>query len=204
MAINNAALDEAQQVPRRSGFLSSIGGPQFVAAQVFTIAATVLGVYLAGYVGFQRTLEYDRYVKAQQQADLLNALHAELNDNMSRVKEFAEKIDPSGAQRPGEWPRLRLFVWNAAGQTQAAFDIPPKALSGMQSFYAETNEALNNPGAREWFKTSNSFFAYDRTQFKETLMRNVNEAESVLLPELQSGAASSAQLIEKYSLVGRR
>jgi hypothetical protein len=199
MAMNNAALDEAQRTPEKFGLMESIGGPQFIIAQLFTIAATVLGVYLAGYVGFQRTLEYDRYVKAQQQTDLLNAVYAELRDNAVRIKQFADKIEPSGATNPGEFPRLRLYVWNAAGQTTSAFDIPPEALSGMQAVYDEIGETLNNPRAREWFRTSSSFFASDRNGMKEALMRNVRMAEGTLMPALQNAAASSAELITKYS-----
>jgi hypothetical protein len=199
MTLNNAALDEAQRTAEKFSFLERVGGPQFIVAQLFTIAATVLGVYLAGYVGFQRTLEYDRYVKAQQQSDLLNAVYAELRDNTARVKDFANRIEPAGGGAIGEWPRLRLFVWNAAGQTTSAFDIPPEALSGMQALYDEVGETLNNAGAREWFKTSNSFFIPDRTRFKETLLRNVKVAETALLPALQKAASASAALITKYS-----
>ncbi|WP_088345639.1 MULTISPECIES: hypothetical protein [Rhodomicrobium] len=201
MTLNNAALDEAQRTPEKFSILESIGGPQFIVAQLFTIAATVLGVYLAGYVGFQRTLEYDRYVKAQQQSDLLTAVYAELKDNVARVNEFAGRIDPSGAESVGEWPRLRLFVWNAAGQTTSAFDIPPVALSGMQALYDEVGETLGNPRAREWFKTSSNFFSSDRMRMKETLLRNVRNAETLLLPALQQAAAASGDLITKYRQV---
>jgi len=203
MAINNSALDEATRTPEKFGILDSIGGPQFIAAQIFTIAATVLGVYLAGYVGFQRTLEYDRFQKAQQQTELLNAVHAELRDNMARIKEFVNRIDPTGATDEGEWPRLRLYVWKAAGQTSAAFDIPPVALSGMQNAYEEIGETLGNPRAKEWFRGSNSFFFSDRSRFKDTLDKNVKLAESTLLPALQSAIASSSELISKYTEVGR-
>ena len=200
MAINNAALDEAQRTPERFGFIESMGGPQFIIAQLFTIAATILGVYLAGYVGFQRTLEYDRYTKAQQQTDLLNAVYAELKDNANRVREFAGRIDPSGAENVGEWPRLRLYVWNAAGQTTSAFDIPPEALSGLQAFYDETGETLTNPRAREWFRTSNTFFASDKIRMKEYLLKHVKIAETTLLPALQNAAAASEELITKYGV----
>src|ERR1700676_1275204 len=74
--MTNVQTDGQKEVvrePKFEGILKAIGGPQFLAAQFFTILATILGVYLAGYVGFQRTLEYDRFVKAQQQSDLLTA-----------------------------------------------------------------------------------------------------------------------------------
>jgi len=203
MALNNAALDEAQRTPEKFGLMESLGGPQFIVAQLFTIAATVLGVYLAGYVGFQRTLEYDRYVKAQQQSDLLNAVYSELKDNANRVRDFANRIDPTGAESVGEWPRLRLFVWRAAGQTTSAFDIPPEALAGMQEFYDETGEALTSPSVREWFKSRNAFFGPDKTRMKDALLRHVKIAETALLPALQKASATSSELTTKYGQVGR-
>jgi hypothetical protein len=197
MTLNNAALDEATRTPEKFGFLDHIGGPQFIAAQIFTILATILGVYLAGYVGFQRTLEYDRYTKAQQQADVINAIQAELKENAARVKEFANRIDATSGHM-GDWPRLRLYVWNAAGQTTSAFDIPQEALSGMQAFYDEVGDTLTNPKVREWFRTTNSFFASDKTQMKEGLLRHIKAAETVIIPALQNAASAPAELITKY------
>ena len=75
--IKQASLDEASRGPVQSGFLGSLGGPQFIIGQIFTIIATVLGVYLAGYVGFQRTLEYDRLNEAQREDAAATAAKAE-------------------------------------------------------------------------------------------------------------------------------
>ncbi len=86
--IRQASLDEATSAPTRYGFFGVLGGPQFIIGQIFTIIATVLGVYLAGYVGFQRTLEYDRLNDAQRRTNLMQALHAELSDNTARLREF--------------------------------------------------------------------------------------------------------------------
>jgi hypothetical protein len=71
--INSGSLNQSTrpQSRRQEGLLGALGGPQFLAAQFFTIFATVLGVYLAGYVGFQRTLEYDALIRTRQQANLL-------------------------------------------------------------------------------------------------------------------------------------
>jgi len=188
--IDRSSLDEASR-PKRGGFLQSIGGPQFLTAQFFTIAATILGVYLAGYVGFQRTLQYDRLIKAEQQADLLKAMQAELTDNTTRLRAFFDKLDPSGAKSVYEWPQLRLFVWNAAGRTPAVFETPPQTLAGMQSFYDEMNRLLTNDKAHEWFRRSVSTFAYDRTQFKKRMDEQLVFAEETLLPSIRSAASAS-------------
>ncbi len=143
--IETAGLDEAALAPRR-GFLTAIGGPQFVLAQIFTIVATVLGVYLAGYVGYQRTLQYDQFVKAQQRADLLQGLHAELKQNTERLREFIGHMQKTqeGIAVYGDWPQLRLYLWHAAAQTQTVFDAPPQTLADMQAFYEDVGEMLGD------------------------------------------------------------
>src|SRR5215813_2443420 len=105
--IETIALEEVNRQPKKAaGFMSALGGPQFLAAQFFTILATVLGVYLAGYVGFQRTLEYDRFQKAQQRADLLTAIEDELKQNAVRLQKFNERLpaDVGYGLAGTEWP----------------------------------------------------------------------------------------------------
>ncbi len=90
--IETGSLEEMVRQPKGKSFIKAIGGPQFFAGQIFTILATILGVYLAGYVGFQRTLEYDRFVKAQQRSDLLTATQEELKQNIVRLQKFNERL----------------------------------------------------------------------------------------------------------------
>src|SRR6516162_7473855 len=90
--IETGSLEEIVHLPKGKGFIKAIGGPQFLAAQIFTILATILGVYLAGYVSFQRILEYDRYQKAQQRLDLLTATQEELKQNLALLQKFNEQV----------------------------------------------------------------------------------------------------------------
>jgi hypothetical protein len=132
--METASLEETVREPKAGGFLFAIGGPQFLAAQIFTVLATILGVYLAGYVGFQRTLEYDRFVKAQQRSDLLTAAQEELKQNIARLHKFNERLpaEVGTAVTSSDWPRLRLFVWQAAGRSASVFDVPPQILTDLR------------------------------------------------------------------------
>jgi hypothetical protein len=197
--IDRSSLDEASRSPARAGFLRAIGGPQFIVAQMFTIAATVLGVYLAGYVGFQRTLEYDRLVKAQQQSELLQAMHSELKDNTTRMREFATELDPTGATATYAWPALRLYVWTAAGRTQAVFETPPQTLTGMQAFYEQVGSMLGNSQAHEWFRRSTGTYAFDRNTFKTRFEDQIRFSEETLLPTIERAAADAAQRAADYA-----
>ncbi len=199
--IETIALEQMEREPKAAGLLSKIGGPQFLAAQFFTILATVLGVYLAGYVGFQRTLEYDRYVKAQQRADLLTAVEEELKQNAVRLQKFNERLpaDVGYGLASTEWPRLRLFVWQAAGRSSSAFDMPPQIVGGIQAFYEDIGEMLNEDEAHQSFRSLTTSNTYFRTQFKERLSGQLKLVETSIVPALDKAIGASEQLVKKYS-----
>src|SRR5215475_9152422 len=110
-SIETGNMEEIVRLQRGRSFINAVGGPQFFLGQIFTILATILGVYLAGYVGFQRTLEYDRFVKAQARSDLLTATQEELKQNIASLQKFNEQLPAESGNGVSRWPHLRLFVW---------------------------------------------------------------------------------------------
>jgi hypothetical protein len=202
--IETESLERVVDQPKTGALLTALGGPQFLMAQFFTILATIVGVYLAGYVGFQRTLEYDRFVKAQQRSDLLTAAQEELKQNVARLRKFNERL-PAEVGNPlaeTEWPHLRLFVWNAAGRSSSAFDVPPEILTNFQAIYDDLGEMLRDAEARSAFRHLTTSNAYDRTQFKDRLNAQLKFAETTILPALESTRAASEQLLQKYAISG--
>ena len=192
--LETATLEEATRSPK-----PVFRGLQFLTAQFFTILATVVGVYLAGYVGFQRNLEYDRLQKAQQRSDLLTATQVELKQNVARLRKFNDRLPAEVGTSVLEWPRLRLFVWQATGRSPSAFDLPPAILTDLQALYADLDEMLNDAGAHQDFAHLSQSNTYDRTQFKERLNARLSFAETSILPALDNSIAASEQLIKKYS-----
>lgn len=198
--IDRSSLDQAAR-PQKRGFLASIGGPQFVAAQFFTIFATVLGVYLAGYVGFQRTLEYDALVKSRQQANLLTSMHTELADNVARLRAFVPVLEKTqeGQSVYSDWPRLYQFIWQASAENPVLFDSPPSLLSGIQNFYETMGPLLNDENAKKQFRSITTSNAYFRTQFTEQFAANLDQAETQLLPALRDAAAKANDVVRDYT-----
>jgi hypothetical protein len=192
--------EEALRLPKPAGFLQAIGGSRFLAAQFFTIVGTIFGVYLAGYVGFQRTLEYDRFVKAEQRSDLVMAMREELKQNVERLRKFNERLpDDSGTPvSETDWPHLRLFVWNAAGRSSSALDMP-QIMIDVQSLYDDVNDMLNNTDARQMFRRLSQSNTYDRTQFKERLNNRLKFVDASIFPAMDEATAASAQLLKRYA-----
>jgi hypothetical protein len=194
------ALEDVIREPKPAGFLEAIGGSRFLAAQFFTILGTIFGVYLAGYVGFQRTLEYDRFVKAQQRSDLVSALHEELKQNVDRLRKFNERLpaEVGTGVANTDWPHLRLFVWQAAGRSSSALDMP-QIMVDVQSVYDDVNDMLNDADARQAFKTLTSSNVYNRTRFKERLNDRLKFVEATIFPAMDVATAASARLLKKYA-----
>lgn len=197
--IKQASFDEATRP--NQGFMGSLGGAQFIVGQIFTIIATVLGVYLAGYVGFQRTLEYDRFTEAQRQSNLIQALRAELGDNTARLRDFVPLMQKTQDGEPiyREWPRMRLFVWTASSQNSALFDAPSKAITDMQAFYEDVSDLLNGSAVRDAFRHLTSSNAFDRKRITEQLDALVKQAETAILPLLERAGADADAIVSRYA-----
>jgi len=174
---------------------------QFLTGQIFTILASIVGVYLAGYVSFQRTLEYDRLVKAQQKSDLLTASREELKQNVVRLQKFNERLpaEVGTGVVASEWPHLRLFVWTAAGHSSSVFDIPPLILTDLQAFYGDIDLMLNDVDAHQNFRSLTQSNSLDRTRFKERLTAQLKLADASIVPALDSEIAAADRLTKKYS-----
>jgi hypothetical protein len=197
---NREHLEEAMPESHSETFLEAVGGPRFVVAQFFTILGTIFGVYLASYVAFQRSLKYDQFVKVQQRSDLLMALRDELKQNVARLRKFNERLpgDSGTGVLNNEWPHLRSFVWQAAGRSPSALDVP-QIMMAAQSLYDDVNDMLNDANARQLFRQLTSSTTYDRTQFKERLDNQLTFVETSVLSAIDEAVAASAPLLKRHS-----
>jgi hypothetical protein len=172
---------------------------QFLAGQVLTILGSIVGIYLAAYVSFKRTLQRDELVKAQHKADLLTALREELKQNVVRLQKLDERLpaDVGTGVADSEWPHLRLFVWQAAGHSSQAFDIPPQVLTDMQALYGDLDLMLNDREAHRNFGVLTQMNVSDRTQFKERLSAQLSFAQTSIAPALENEIAVAERFIKK-------
>ncbi|MEL6317850.1 MAG: hypothetical protein AAFR16_09470 [Pseudomonadota bacterium] len=185
----------------REGGRRGLGlGFTFMTGQVFTIASTIIGVYLAGYVGFQRTLEYDGYRNAREVVQVLGALEAELEDNLSRLDAHLARMRDTFEGKPlyGDWPELRLYLWDAAQQNPSVFAAPAGALTALQGFYDESARALADENSRERFRRITSSNAYERNLAVEAMTARIARAREQILPSLAQAMAAPRAIVDAY------
>jgi hypothetical protein len=177
-------------------------GRHFLVGQFFAILASVVGIYFASYVSFQRTLEYDRFTRAHQKSSLLTAAREEFKENIARLRRLNEQIEALKENNPGkpvEWPLMQLSIWEAAGHSPAFFDINPQILIEIQAFYADIGQSVKDPEVHEWYHLMDAGYSYDRKQLKQHLIALLELAGTSVVPALDNEIAEAQRLTKKYS-----
>src|SRR5262249_41197342 len=136
---------------------------------------------------------------AQQRSDLLTATQAELKQNIARLQKFNERLPAEVGNSVYEWPHLRLFVWQAAGRSSSAFDVPPQILTDLQSLYEDLGDMLNSAEANNNFAHLTTSNVFERTKYKEKLSAQLKFAETSILPALDKAIGGSEELLKKYA-----
>jgi hypothetical protein len=189
MAKVETASLERETSASRAGFR----GLQFIVGQFFAILASVVGIYFASYVSFQRTLEYDRFTRAQQKSSLLAAAREELKQNVARLYKFNQRANEGNAVNASERPQLRLSLWQAASHSPSFFDIRPQVLIEMQAFYGDVDQMLNDSRMQGWLSPD-----YLKP-ISERLGAQLTLAETSIVPEMDKEIAEAERITKKYS-----
>lgn len=186
----------------RGGGFRGVGGLQFWVGQSFTIASTIVGVYLAGYVGFQRTLEYDAFLKARQQVNMLAGLETEMTENVALLTPLLERMETANTQgiavQAPHWPVMRYYLWDAAAENEALFAVSPTLIAQMQAFYVETQALLEDERLREHFRRLSGTNAFERNQAYATLEGLVVRFNSDIQGAIDEAQAEPAAVVERY------
>jgi hypothetical protein len=128
------------------------------------------------------------------------AMREKLKKNMDRLRKLNERLpaDVGDALSENDWPRLRLFVWQAARRSSSALDMP-QIIIDMQSFYDDINDMLNDRSARQSFWSLTTSNTYERRQFKERLNNQLKFVEASIFPAMKEATIASAQLLKRYA-----
>ncbi len=110
---------------------------RFWLAQIFLIASTIIGVYLAAQVGFEKALEFDALREQRTAYFMLGALRSEVSDNLGKIdsllEKFAGRIDLRLLERETE---MQTFVWRSMQESTETFQVPDRIITGVRRYYA--------------------------------------------------------------------
>lgn len=121
---------------------SEIKKASFWVSQLFIIAATVLGVYLAANQGFEQAILFDNIKGEKTNYYLRKSLQHELTDNVSYIREFIAKVE-NRIDKPELV--LETFIWRSIASSSATLETPSDLLREAKLFYRKADEIMKTP-----------------------------------------------------------
>ncbi len=153
------------------------GNAEFWLSNLFIVASTIIGVYLAAQAGFKTALQFEIARSERDGYYMRRALLDEVQDNTASVGEWSnsfEKVlrnrisdqyflpsdtwavywsDKNGWSSAGVVPdelRMKTFVWETMKQQAITFQLAPELLSAVRRYYDSMDGNMKDILSREW------------------------------------------------------
>jgi hypothetical protein len=153
------------------------GNAEFWVANLFLMASTIIGVYLAAHAGFTTALQFEIARSERDGYYMRRALLDEVKDNLDSVGEWSgafektlrnriseqyflpsdtwtaywsEKNGWSNAGVAPEELKMKTFVWETMKQQAITFQLAPELLSAVRRYYDSMDGNMKDVLGHEW------------------------------------------------------
>jgi hypothetical protein len=153
------------------------GNAEFWVANLFLMASTIIGVYLAAQAGFTTAMQFEVARSERDGYYMRRALLDEVKDNLDSVGEWSgafEKTlrnriseqyflpsdtwavywsDKNGWSNAGVAPdelKMKTFVWETMKQQAITFQLAPELLSAVRRYYESMDGNMKDVLGHEW------------------------------------------------------
>lgn len=157
---------------------NDLGKSGFWIAQLFVVAATIIGVYLAAHAGLKQAIVFDSLTSQESSYYLRKSLHDELSDNVAALRAYSDDVlsrSPPQSELENNRPVLSRFVWETMRYSPNTFEIPSPFLTGARRFHLKADEIVRKAERR----------VYGAGYASEQLTALLDDAERGLLPSLR-------------------
>ncbi len=117
----------------------------FWLAQLFTILATIVGVYLAAQAGLRQAIEFDDLQTRQNNYYLRSALYDEVKDNEARLRQYNEntlsKNLPTTTLKLNN-PKIEKYIWETMKFSESTLSTPSFYLTETRRFYSNIEDII--------------------------------------------------------------
>lgn len=124
---------------RAKGVLVPNSNAKFWIAQTFMLASTIIGVYLAASIGFEKAIMFDQITKQRTAFHILGALEGELKANNEKLIKLTKVASQMTApQLRNDVKKLyaaQTFVWEAMKTSSEMFLIHPEVINRVREYY---------------------------------------------------------------------
>jgi hypothetical protein len=153
------------------------GNAEFWLSNLFIMASTIIGVYLAAQAGFTTALQFEIARSDRDGYYMRRALLDEVKDNLASVDEWGAGMEKALRNRisadyflptdnwvdywseKGGWQNSRIkpdelkmqsFVWETMKQQSITFQLAPQLLSGVRRYYDAMEGNMKEMLSQDW------------------------------------------------------
>ncbi|WP_328187039.1 hypothetical protein [Marinobacter sp. OP 3.4] len=151
----------------------------FWISQMFVVAATIIGVYLAAHAGLKQAIIFDSLTSQESSYYLRKSLHDELSDNVAALRAYNDDTlsrSPPQSELENNRPVLSRFVWDTMRYSPNTFEIPSPFLTGARRFHLKADEIVRKAEGR----------VYGAGFASKQLTALLDDVEANLLPNLRA------------------
>ncbi len=123
----------------------NLKNPTYWIGHLFTVVATIIGVYLAATVGFSKALELEIIRADRGTYYLSESLYSELEANIENVQMYIDKVgdNPYPYKEHFEGIALNSFILDSAKFNDSTLEIEPAVLRDVSAYYFEVGTAID-------------------------------------------------------------
>lgn len=165
----------------------------FWISQMFVVAATIVGVYLAAHAGLEQAILFDRLVSQESNYYLRKSLHDEVADNVTVLRTYANETlsrNLPQSELVNSRPVLSRYVWETMRFSPHTLEVPSIFLSGARRFMRDADAIISRAEGRVYSST------YAATQLTELL----DQVEAELLPGLRQNYENLASELAEQGI----
>jgi hypothetical protein len=153
------------------------GNAEFWLSNLFLMASTIIGVYLAAQAGFSTALQFEVARSERDGYYMRRALLDEVKDNLDSVDDWSKSFEKvlrnriseqyflpgdswtdywsgkNGWSNAGVMPdelKMKTFVWETMKQQAVTFQLAPELLSGVRRYYDSMDGNMKDVRSQEW------------------------------------------------------
>jgi hypothetical protein len=153
------------------------GNAEFWLSNLFIMASTIIGVYLAAQAGFTTAMQFEIARNDRDGYYMRRALLDEVKDNLAAVDEWSGGMEKAMRNRisadyflptdtwvdywseKGGWQnshvkpdevKMQAFVWETMKQQAITFQLAPQLLSGVRRYYDAMEGNMKEVRGGEW------------------------------------------------------
>lgn len=166
---------------------------EFWMSHLLVMLGTIIGVYLAATLGFNKAIEYELVKSDKDSYYLRSAMREELKDNLDNIDVWSKDFLSGQARNyigKAENYQLEDFVWKTMQDSPSTFEIPNKILTGVRRFYANTRNNLDK-------MTRKNYAAHGDVK---TMQAEAIKIQEVLMPLIEKDIQQLKTKVESYGI----